>query len=126
MEHKAVNFIIQGMQRDLNVARYDQNFAYENMNIRLTAMNDNTLLAITNEKGEFEISFKIPEKTPHINQYTLYIRGAKTKILDKEVEDIPEGVEIIAYDFDLTLKDGMYTASAYVKNMTLESGLHRP
>lgn len=51
MEHKAVNFIIQGMQRDLNVARYDQNFAYENMNIRLTAMDNKTLLAVTNERG---------------------------------------------------------------------------
>lgn len=58
MEHKAVNFIIQGMQRDLNIARYDQNFAYENMNIRLTAMQDKTLLAITNEKGNKKIIIK--------------------------------------------------------------------
>ena len=58
MEHKAVNFIIQGMQRDLNVARYDQNFSYENLNVRLTAMDDKTLLAITNERGNKKILIK--------------------------------------------------------------------
>jgi hypothetical protein len=63
---------------------------------------------LTNEKGEFEISFKISEKNPHINHYTLYIRGAKTELADKEIDDIPDGVEIMAYDFDLTLNDGVY------------------
>lgn len=73
MEHKAVNFIIQGMQRDLNVARYDQNFAYENMNIRLTAMHDNTLLAITNEKGNKRLLIKDEDDSSSLNILGKYV-----------------------------------------------------
>jgi len=73
---------------------------------------------VTNENGEFEISFKISEKTPHINHYTLYIRGANTEFADEEIDDIQGSGEIVAYDFDLTLNDGVFTASAYVLNTT--------
>lgn len=58
MEHKAVNFVIQGMQSDTAPSRADSKFAYENMNIRMTAMADKTLLAITNEKGNKKLEPK--------------------------------------------------------------------
>lgn len=44
-------FIIKGMQRDLSVSKFNPEFAFENMNIRITARENNTLLSITNEKG---------------------------------------------------------------------------
>lgn len=44
-------FIVKGMQRDLSVSKFNPEFAFENMNIRITAREDNTLLSITNEKG---------------------------------------------------------------------------
>ena len=50
MERSAV-FTIRGMQRDLSKALFSAEFAYENYNIRLSNNGDNSLLAITNEKG---------------------------------------------------------------------------
>lgn len=44
-------FVVKGMQRDLSVSKFNPEFAFENMNIRITAREDNTLLSITNEKG---------------------------------------------------------------------------
>ena len=72
----------------------------------------------TNYNGEFEISFKIPQKTPHINHYTLYVRGANTELKEEALDYILGNGEIIVYDFELSLNDEIFTASAYVKNTT--------
>lgn len=47
---------IKGMNRDLSVSVPNTEFAYENMNIRLTASDGNTLLDIVNEKGNKKIT----------------------------------------------------------------------
>lgn len=51
MPMKQETHIIRGMQRDLTVSKFSPEFAYENMNIRITARENNTLMAVTNEKG---------------------------------------------------------------------------
>lgn len=51
-------FVVKGMQRDLSVSKFNPEFAFENMNIRITAREDNTLLSITNEKGNKACAFK--------------------------------------------------------------------
>ena len=48
----------RGMQRDISVSKISNEFIYDAMNIRLTARKDNTLLSITNEKGNKEIVLK--------------------------------------------------------------------
>lgn len=46
--------IIKGMQRDFSVSKASNEFAFDALNIRLTAREGNTLLSITNEKGNKE------------------------------------------------------------------------
>lgn len=53
---KAQEFIIKGMNRDLSVSKFTPEFAYENMNLRITALNGNTLLSVTNEIGNTELT----------------------------------------------------------------------
>lgn len=53
---KKASFVIRGMQRDLSVSKFNPEFSYENMNIRITARESNNLLSITNEKGNKELS----------------------------------------------------------------------
>lgn len=48
---KAASFKIKGMQRDLSTSAFNSEYAYENKNIRITPVNENTLLSIINEKG---------------------------------------------------------------------------
>ena len=59
MAVKAINFKVKGMQRDLSASAFNPNFAYENMNIRLTPNKENTLLSITNEKGTKDMGVKL-------------------------------------------------------------------
>ena len=47
-QHKQIHCIIQGMKRDISISVCDPNYAYENMNIILTARNKETLLSATN------------------------------------------------------------------------------
>lgn len=49
--YKQVQFKTIGMNRDLSESSSNSKFAYENMNIRITPTNNNTLFSITNEKG---------------------------------------------------------------------------
>lgn len=48
---KKCEFIIKGMQRDLSVSKFNPEFAYENMNMRIAPIKDSTLASLTNEKG---------------------------------------------------------------------------
>ena len=50
--------VIKGMQRDLTVSKFNSEFAFDAQNIRITARENNSLLSITNEKGNNEIILK--------------------------------------------------------------------
>lgn len=46
---------IKGMQKDISVSKASNEFAFDALNIRLTAREGNTLLSVTNEKGNKEV-----------------------------------------------------------------------
>lgn len=48
---KQVTFRVKGMQRDLSMAVFNNEYAYEMKNMRLAVDTDNTLGSITNERG---------------------------------------------------------------------------
>lgn len=56
MSAKAQMFVPKGMKRDYSASKADPSFAYENHNIRITAMDGSTLLSITNEKGNKKVT----------------------------------------------------------------------
>ena len=56
--HKQIQFKTIGMNRDLSESTFNPKFAYENKNIRITPTDDNTLLSITNERGNNKISIQ--------------------------------------------------------------------
>lgn len=58
MEPKIAQFGNRGMQQDTSISKAPNEFAYENRNIRITAINGDTLLSVTNEKGPKEIQLK--------------------------------------------------------------------
>lgn len=51
MGAKRVQFVIQGMNRDLSESKFSSKYSYENKNIRLIATDDNDTLSVVNEKG---------------------------------------------------------------------------
>lgn len=55
---KSSTHAIKGIQRDLTVSKFNSEFAFDAQNIRITARDHNTLLSITNEKGNKEIILK--------------------------------------------------------------------
>ena len=58
MEPKIAQFGNRGMQQDTSISKSSNEFAFENRNIRITAVNNDTLLSITNEKGPSQIPLK--------------------------------------------------------------------
>lgn len=59
MQHKQSVFKIKGMSRDLSFSTFSPDYAFDNRNIRITPGNDNSLYAITNEKGT--LKYDIPD-----------------------------------------------------------------
>lgn len=51
MTPKATSHVIQGMQKDTSKSKLSKEFAFDAKNIRITAREDNSLLTVTNEKG---------------------------------------------------------------------------
>ena len=49
MEAQIAQFANRGMNQDISVSKASNEFAFRNYNIRITAVNDNTLLSVTNE-----------------------------------------------------------------------------
>lgn len=48
--------IFKGMQRDMSVSKQSPEFLWDAHNIRLTAIQDDTMLSVTNEKGTAQVS----------------------------------------------------------------------
>ena len=55
MKQKAFPLINKGMNRDLSISKVGESNVYENRNIRITVSDNNTLLSVTNERGNKQI-----------------------------------------------------------------------
>lgn len=89
---KSSQYIIKGMTRDLTVSKFNPEFAYECKNIRITARDNSTLLTVTNERGNSELSILTSNGNPLqvlgtligynvLNNYvTLFTTGDKDRI----------------------------------------------
>ena len=63
MEAQFAQFINKGMNQDISISKASNEFAYENYNIRITAINDSTQLTVTNEKvpKDLEATIKLQD-----------------------------------------------------------------
>lgn len=89
---KQEQHIIKGMTRDLTVSKFNPEFAYECKNIRITTRDNSTLLTVTNERGNSELSILTSNGNPLqvlgtligynvLNNYvTLFTTGDKDRI----------------------------------------------
>ena len=92
MALKKEQHFFKGMQRDLSVSKFNPEYAFDAQNIRITARDNNTLLTVTNERGNKEIPLQSPSGDPVaidgvllgqnvLNNYvTLFTKGTNDNI----------------------------------------------
>ena len=56
MEIKQAQFVVTGMNQDLSVSKFTPDLSFENKNIRITPMSENTLFSVTNEQGNTKVA----------------------------------------------------------------------
>lgn len=56
MQSKVIQFIPRGMNRDMSKSKLSSEYMYDAMNIRITARENSTMLSVTNEKGNKEVT----------------------------------------------------------------------
>lgn len=56
MQKKAVVLQNRGMNRDISISKANGSSVFENHNIRITARDHDTLITVTNERGNKEIN----------------------------------------------------------------------
>ena len=61
MEAQLVQLTNRGMNQDASISKASNEFAYKNYNIRITPIDDNTLLSVTNEKGPLKLNIHIKD-----------------------------------------------------------------
>lgn len=85
MTPKATSHVIQGMQKDTSKSKLSKEFAFDAKNIRITAREDNTLLTITNEKGNKQTESLFGSYLGHCvlnNQLVLFTTTPNAEIKD--------------------------------------------
>lgn len=75
MTPEVAQFSNRGMNQDISVSKATNEFAFENYNIRITAVNDNTLLSITNEKLPTPINVELKQAAIY-NKLNVSLKGA--------------------------------------------------
>lgn len=102
MAMKQSRHIIKGMQRDLSVSKFNPEFAYENMNIRLTARENNTFMSVTNEKGTKEIRpiTSVDGKIPNKITVTTISQNENSTDISISLDSIADVNVIISYKYD--------------------------
>ena len=88
MEANVIELKNRGMHQDFAISKTSDEFAFENINIRITANDDRTLLAVTNEKGSSPIDINILPTTRRFNLVTFkayYSKGLKWDIIFEHV-----------------------------------------
>lgn len=105
MALKKEQHIFRGIQRDLSVSKFNPEYAFDAQNIRLTARDNNTLLTVTNERGNKELTLNTPSGDPVsidgtllgycvLNNYlTIFTKGTKDNIY--RLEDKVRYVEVV-------------------------------
>lgn len=85
MTAKRVQFVIQGMNRDLSESVFSTKFSYENKNLRLLADDSNDTLSLVNEKGTAPIT--ISWDSTNENASSNYVLGMPIgqEIIDNEL-----------------------------------------
>lgn len=97
MAQKLAQFLNRGMMRDISISKASNEFAFENFNIRLTPMDKETLLTVTNEKG----NAAVPNIT--INGYILgYCVLNRNLIIfaTDPTADSPDSIYKVTFDVD--------------------------
>lgn len=107
-EHHTFN----GMQRDLDIPLHPANILYDAHNIRLTAREDDTLLAITNERGTYDLGNIVCEGTylGHclLNNYLIVFTTSDTYDNIYRIDLSSAGPEIVTlYQGDKTRNKGL-------------------
>lgn len=79
MEQNIAELKNKGMMRDYSISKSPDEFAFENMNIRLTPNEDNTGLSITNEKGPASCGSDVKKRLP-VSTIDMYVRDGMVTV----------------------------------------------
>ena len=114
MTPEVAQFSNRGMNQDISVSKATNEFAFENYNIRITAIDDNTLLSITNERLPKTLSVSLLDKKLTPNKITV------RQILTKYIATVERAAEV-NISIKLTLVDGTIKTIILKKGSTILS-----
>ena len=102
MAQKLAQFLNKGMMRDISISKASNEFAFENFNIRLTPMDKETLLTVTNERGNQAVpNITIPG---NILGYCVLNRSLII-FVNNPSSASPDFIYKVSYDYDAAASD---------------------
>lgn len=102
--------VVKGMQKDLSVSKASNEFVFDAYNIRITARENNTLLSVTNEKGNLEKSISL----------------TKSGVIGNLIDEVSNGISSeypVENDIDVLVKYiSIYNNKKESKKVTIKKG----
>lgn len=98
MAKKLISWKTKGMNRDVSVSAFNPEFAFENINLRLSTNEGNTMMSWVNEKGPKEMKLKI-------DTLSLGTSNADSRYTDT-IAGVAIGTAILNHQLVIFTKDG--------------------
>lgn len=107
MAKKIINWRTKGMNRDLSVSIFNAEFAFENLNLRLSTNEGNTMMSWVNERGTKEMVVSI--SNPETSETYSKIEGTPigTSTIDHKLVLFTTGDSDIIYVLGKSEKEGI-------------------
>jgi hypothetical protein len=91
MAKKQMAWKTKGMNRDLSVSAFNPEFAFENMNLRLSTNDGNTLLSWVNEKGPSKLlMYDNSDRNPRWVKDSVVLSGEYTNAVAETLPHDPD------------------------------------
>ena len=117
MQKKITGWKTKGMNRDLSVSAYNPEFAFENMNLRLSTNEGNTMLSWVNERGPKKLDILINE-TPWVNDILPEsVDGGGSSYKLSTIKGCPIGTAVINHKLVLFTTTNVSTDSSDFSNI---------
>ena len=121
MEKKIMTWKTKGMNRDLSVSAFNTEFSFENINLRLSTNEGNTMMSLVNEKGPKELPIDLDG---YLDSY-FYGTPIGTAVLNNQLvifshQEIND--EKYDYIFLFTIEDNITDEGKIIRGTTLYKG----
>lgn len=133
MEKKVLRYVIKGMNKDLSISKVNEQYSYDNRNIRISVDNGENLYSITNEKGPEALELPLKGDVIGVQEcedsaIIFTVEGEASRIYQFDGDTLTTLVESTALNFNIDYPiESVYNAeNTLIRKVYWTDNLNQP